>query len=197
MAEEMTYKRLRDLAREEKTKPGLVALQPEFYASVEAFLSSKFSEMESGRSVLEMREFENSVAVIKEISSVRQQKILFKAIRNGGRHGKADDMTREEHELYDRFCAVIEDAQGGLESMLARYQSRKAPQARERTEGAQGETTRADSSTIKKVRFIKDVPAYKGPNNETLGPFKPGEENALPTGEADWLIRGKLAEIVE
>jgi len=196
VAEELTYKRLRDLAREEKTKPGLVNLQPEFYSSIEAFLSSQFSEMESGRSVLQMREFENSVAVIKEISSIRQQKILFKAIRSGGRHEKAEDMTREEHELYDRFCAVLEDSRGSLEAMLARYQSRKAPAGASQTK-PMGEATTQSGNSIKKVRFVKDVPAYKGPNNETLGPFRPGEESALSLQEADWLIKGKLAEMVE
>ena len=193
----MTYKRLRDLAREERTKPGLVSLQPEFYTSIEAFLSSKFSTLESGRSVLEMREFENSVAIIREISSIRRQKILFKAIRSGGRHGKADDMTREEHELYDRFCAIIEDTKGGLEAMLLKYSSPQAnPAAVRKEDGQQNGMNYAESTTIKKVRFIKDVPAYKGPNNETLGPFKPGEESALPLMEADWLVRGKLAEMV-
>ena len=34
MSEELTYKRLRDLAREEKVQPGLVALPPEFYSSL-------------------------------------------------------------------------------------------------------------------------------------------------------------------
>ena len=198
MAEELTYKRLRDLAREEKVVPGLVRLPPEFYASIEAFLSSKFSDMESTRSVLQMREFENAVGTIKEISAIRQQKILFKAIRSNGAHGETTEMTSEEHELYDRFCAVLLDEQQKMSMMLSRFESRKAKASssqEKKEEAAPAQAEKADN--FKKVRFIKEVPAYKGANNETFGPFKPGEESALPMTEADWLLRGKLAETIE
>jgi|GEM_PF-769343 len=208
MAEELTYKRLRDLAREEKLQPGLVTLPAEFTASIETFLSSKFSDMESTRSVMQMHEFENSVAVIKEICAVRQQKILFKAIRSGGTHANTDQMTREEHELYDRFCAVLDDSKGDLNRMLARYGSGKAKPAQppqQQGKGQQtpqnppsaGSQTAEQASSLKKVRFLKEVPAYKGPNNETFGPYKQGDEGQLPQTEADWLLRGKLAEPLE
>ena len=205
MSEDLTYKRLRDLAREEKVQPGLVALPPEFYGEISTFLSSRFSEMESTRSVMQMREFENAVAIIREISAIRQQKILFKAIRDGGAHSGTDSMTKDEHELYDRFCAVIEDARSGLETLLMQYESKKKTPNQRREEGAakaasdaqKGASVVAPASSLKKVRFLKEVPAYKGPNNETLGPFKPGEEGQLPQSEADWLLRGKLAESLE
>lgn len=197
VAEELTYKRLRDLAREEKVQPGLVALPQEFHASIGNFLSSKFSEMESNRSVMQMREFENAVAVIKEISSIRQQKILFKAIRSGGVHGKSDEMTRGEHELYDRFCAVIDEENGRLESLLARFAGSKKPLQEKMGEAAVSMASSAPSNRLKKVRFTKDVPAYKGSNSQTFGPFKNGDEGALPQEEADWLLRGKLAELLD
>ncbi|MFA6489459.1 MAG: hypothetical protein WCT52_02150 [Candidatus Micrarchaeia archaeon] len=205
MSEELTYKRLRDLAREEKVQPSLVSLPPDFYTDISAFLSTRFTEMESSRSVMQMREFENAVAIIREISTIRQQKILFKAIRNGGAHTGTDLMTKDEHELYDRFCAVIEDARSGLETLLLQYESKKkTPNQRREESGAKaaidaqkGASVVAPASSLKKVRFLKEVPAYKGPNNETLGPFKPGEEGQLPTSEAEWLTRGKLAESLE
>ena len=208
MADELNYKRLRELAREEKAQPALVALQPEFYEEVSVFLASKFSEMESNRSVMQMREFENAVAITREISTIRQQKILFKAIRNSGVHTGTDQMTKNEHELYDRFCAVLEDARSGLETTLLRYDSKKSFPRAKQPESAQApqkgpqEAAKAASevgsgSSIKKVRFLKEVPAYKGPNNETFGPYRPGEEGQLPPSEADWLLRGKLAESLE
>ena len=205
MSEELTYKRLRDLAREEKVQPGLVALPQDFYSDISTFLSSRFTEMESSSSVMQMREFENAVAIIREISTVRQQKILFKAIRSGGAHTGTDLMTKDEHELYDRFCAVIEDARFGLETLLQQYESKKkspnqkreADVAKAAADAQKGASVVAPASSLKKVRFLKEVPAYKGPNNETLGPFKPGEEGQLPTSEAEWLTRGKLAESLE
>lgn len=187
---ELDYKKLRDLAREERAQPGLVRLEEGFYSSAEAFLSAKFSEMESTRSVMQMREFENATAIIREISMIRQQKILFKAIRNGGVHGNTGEMTREEHELYDRFSSIIDEEKGRLESMLQRFESKKRAGAPAQADSA----SVAESVILKKVRFTKDVLAFRGQNNETFGPYKTGEEGALPSSEADWLLRGKLAE---
>ncbi|VVB99489.1 Uncharacterised protein [uncultured archaeon] len=217
---EIEYKSLRDLMREEKSQPSLVSLPEDFHSSVEKFLNSKFSEMESTRSVLQMREFENAVATIREICLIRQQKILFKAIRNGGEHSATPDMTREEHELYDRFCGIVEEERGRLDGMLSRFESkraaakpaerkpaaafhgedgaRKAEIAPQSAKMASGEATvDAGSGTLKRVRFLKDVPAYKGANSQTFGPYKPGEEGKLPFDEADWLLKGKLAEALE
>ncbi|MEM2137476.1 MAG: hypothetical protein QW568_00110 [Candidatus Anstonellaceae archaeon] len=193
MAEELTYKRLRDLAREERSTPSLSRLPPDFYESVESFLASKHNEIETSHSVLQMREFENAVATVKEICSVRQQKILFEAIRSGGVHGQTEEMTHEEHSLYDRFCAVLEDERGRLDTLLSKYGKRNEA----KNEMAKGEeTASAEAINIKKVRFVKDVPAYKGPDNQIFGPFKPGQETALPKSEAEWLLAGKLAEAI-
>ena len=193
---DLDYKKLRELSREEKANPTLSRLPENFYASVEEFLNSRFSEMESTRSVLQMREFENATAVIREISSIRQQKILFKAIRNGGEHKAEGEMTREEHELYDRFCSVIGEERGRLNAVLSRFESKKGANPPQGALAGQGGETARSIDMLKKVRFTKDVPAYRGANNETFGPYKSGEEGALPASEAEWLLRGKLAEAV-
>ena len=187
---ELDYKKLRDLAREEKAQPGLVKLPDDFYSSVQEFLGSKFSDMESTRSVMQMREFENATAIIRELSLIRQQKILFKAIRSGGEHKGTEVMTREEHGLYDRFCAVIEEENNRMNSLLTRFESKRRETA---PSGQAGEETR-ESIMLKKVRFTKDVLAFRGTNNETFGPYKTGDEGQLPSSEADWLLKGKLAE---
>ncbi len=196
MAEELTYKRLRDLSREEKSQPSLAQLPEDFYENAGKFLSSKFSEMQSNRSVLQMREFENAAATIKELALIRQQKILFRAIRSSGVHGKTDDMTREEHRVYDRFCSIIDEETEKLESMLSNFEaSRKNLEKNEAV--VEKTTAKQEHSRLKKVRFVKDVPAYKGVNDEVFGPFKPGQEHKLPTSEADWLLKGKLAQPLE
>jgi DNA replication initiation complex subunit (GINS family) len=194
MAEPLDYKKLRDLIREEKASPGLVKLPNEFMASLEAFLSSKFSEMEETRSILQMKEFENAVGIVREMLSIRQQKILFKAIRSGGSHEQTEDMTESEHALYDRFAAVIAEERERLDEMLGKFERRRSPQ---QAGAAQPQPEQKPPVALKRVRFVKEVPAYVGQNNETFGPFKAGEEGQLPPGEADWLLKGKLAETVD
>ena len=195
MAEELSYKRLRDMAREEKAAPALSRIPDDFYPSIEAFLSSKFSEMETNRSVLQMREFENATAVIREIAQIRQQKILFKAIRSRGEHGKTDGMTREEHGIYDRFCGILEEENGRLSSVLARFESRKEAQkqAAEPSEKTVADET-GGKGKFKRLRFIRDIQAYIGMDRQTIGPFKPGEEGTLPDEEAKLLLKEKMAE---
>ncbi len=201
---EMEYKRLRDLAREEKASPSLVALPSDFYESVQSFLSSKHSEMETSRSVLQMREFENAMATVKELSLIRQQKILFNAIRSAGVHGKTDEMTREEHALYDRFCDILDEERARMDSMLLNLKAKPSTPEPEKGNAAQAVSGQEEApeqgergDRLKKVRFTKDVPAYRGAGSQTFGPFKSGQEEKLPPQEADWLLKGKLAQVVE
>jgi len=186
---ELTYKNLRDFAREEKAQPGLGKLPEDFYPSMQSFLSSKFSEMESNRSVLQIREFENAAATIRELVLIRQQKLLFRAIRSGGEQTKIEEMTREEYDVYDRFRAIVSEENGKLNSMLSRFESRKAASPQEAPqEGKQ---------SVKRVRFTHEVQEYVGMNRERFGPFRAGQESELPEQEADVLLRQKMAETIQ
>ena len=193
---ELTYKNLRDYAREEKAQPGLGKLPEDFYPSVQSFLSSKFSEMEGSRSVLQMREFENAAATIRELVLIRQQKLLFRAIRSGGEETKVDEMTREEYDVYDRFRGIIQEENVKLNSLLSRFESRKKSES-----AAQSELTVAaapsEKQSVKRVRFTKEVQEYIGMNRERFGPFKAGQESELPEQEADVLLRQKMVETIQ
>ncbi|MFA6908168.1 MAG: hypothetical protein WC263_05070 [Candidatus Micrarchaeia archaeon] len=190
---DLTYKNLRDFAREEKAQPGLGKLPGDFYPSVQSFLSSKFSEMEGSRSVLQMREFENAAATIREIVLIRQQKLLFKAIRSGGQEAKVEEMTREEYEVYDRFRGIVSEENEKLDSLLSRFESKKKAAAPEPEAVIAPEKGGAG---VKRVRFTKEVQEYVGMNRERFGPFKAGQESDLPSQEAELLLRQKIAETI-
>ncbi|MCX8175381.1 MAG: hypothetical protein N3E51_04200 [Candidatus Micrarchaeota archaeon] len=188
MAQPLDYKRLREIIREEKASPNLAKLPQDFLPSLESFLSSKFREAEQQRSIMQMRELENAIAIIKEICAIRQQKILFRALRNGSAHGPTENMTDDEHALYDRFRTIISEERGRFDALLCRFERKTA--SADASEGQQ----ESRPAPLKKLRFTKEVPAYRGANNETIGPFKPGQESFLPAGEAEWLLKSKLAE---
>ncbi|MFA5930146.1 MAG: hypothetical protein WC861_04655 [Candidatus Micrarchaeia archaeon] len=190
---DLTYKNLRDFAREEKAQPGLGKLPGDFYPSVQSFLSSKFSEMEGSRSVLQMREFENAAATIREIVQIRQQKLLFRAIRSGGQEAKVEEMTREEYDVYDRFRGIVSEENEKLNSLLSRFESTKKASAQEPEATIAPETNGAG---VKRVRFTKEVQEYIGMNRERFGPFKAGQESDMPSQEAELLLRQKIAETI-
>ena len=187
---DLTYKNLRDFAREEKAQPGLGKLPGDFYPSVQSFLSSKFSEMESNRSVLQMREFENSAATIREIVLIRQQKLLFRAIRSGGQEAKVEEMTREEYDVYDRFRSIVQEENEKLNSLLSRFESKKKASSEPEAVIA------PEKPNVQRVRFTKEVQEYIGMNRERFGPFKAGQESDLPSQEAELLLRQKIAETI-
>jgi DNA replication initiation complex subunit (GINS family) len=193
---ELTYKNLRDYAREEKAQPGLGKLQEDFYPSVQAFLSSKFSEMEESRSVLQMREFENAAATIRELVLIRQQKLLFRAIRSGGEETKMDGMTREEYEVYDRFRGIVSEENMKLNSLLSRFEASKKSRQPGQSE-AMVDNVDAKKSSVKRVRFVCEVQEYIGMNRERMNPFKAGQESELPENEAEILLRQKMAEAIQ
>jgi DNA replication initiation complex subunit (GINS family) len=208
VGEELSYKKLRDMLREEKTNPALIRLPEDYYPSVAEFLSKSFSSMEASRSVMQMREFENATAIIREHALIRRQKILFKALRSGGAHGKTDEMTREEHETYDRFCGIVQEEDSRLGRMLSRFESRKKAADGESTSVTQEEPKGENiplahihaipvQTALTKVRFIKEMAAYIGANKERLGPFRAGEEGLLPKGEAELLLKEKAAELLQ
>jgi DNA replication initiation complex subunit (GINS family) len=150
--------------------------------------------VEESPSALQLREFENATATIREIALLRQQKILFRALRNPSSSPTEGELAREEYQTFDRFCAIIGEERGRLDALLARFEHRGL-RRQERSAGAG--SAPAEGAKVKKVRFLKEVQAYIGANHETFGPFKPGEEGKLPSEEADLLLKQRMAEIVE
>jgi DNA replication initiation complex subunit (GINS family) len=180
--EKLNYKRLRELLRDERDSPILTPLPENFMEKIEEFLSEKFNEIEKNRSILEMREIENTIAIIKEICAIRNQKIILKALRSRGKE-KVEGLMDREYRVYNDFCNIIENSESELENFLNKYTQKNI-------------TEKMQTQQLKKVRIIKEVPLYKGPNNQTYGPYAPGEERELPISEASWLIKVKLAEEV-
>ena len=193
--EELNYKKLRDLLYEEKSSGALVALPEDFYLKLEDFISGKRLELDKSHSLIEIKEFENIVKTVREIHSQREQKILFRAIRSEARH-ETTGLTREEHALFDRVSHELTESRERFEGMMdlsrpkqAAERGRPKEAPKEQAEGEAGE-----SETFKKVRILKDVPAYRGGDEATYGPFKLGQEQALPQEEAEWLVKSRLAE---
>jgi len=139
-----------------------------------------------------MREFENASATIREIVLIRQQKLLFRAIRSAGQDAKVEEMTREEYDVYDRFRGIVQEENEKLNTLLSRFESKKKAAAEPEAMIA---PEKQDAST-KRVRFTTEVQEYIGMNRERFGPFKAGQESDLPSQEAELLLRQKIAETI-
>jgi len=179
---DFTYSELRRLQQEEKSSAALVQLSPDFYTGLEAMVRQKKDALSKTHGIMEIKEFENTLKIIRDIYSIREQKILFKALRTTSHHDSAG-MTVEEHQLFDSVVSTLKDSKRNLE----RFLGDDAQTERLEPEGSNG-------GNIKKVRFLKEVPAFRGLDNNVYGPFKTGDTLELPLSETSALIKGKIAE---
>jgi len=212
MGEEITYKKLCDLYRDEKASNSMVKLSLEFDSGVAAFISK------SGGGG---REKENAERMLQNILRLRRQKIIFRALAGRDEH-RTEGMTEGEHALFDRMCALVEGEEGRIAKIMAGkyepvpYSNGKtdlALNATEKTEiygKAENEERIAKSDAaeaviasvsptadFKKLRILKDVQAFRGLDGKTWGPYKTGDEISLPLEEAQVIERGRLAETVQ
>ncbi len=176
----LSYSDLRDLQRNERENANLVSLPKDFFTQVSDFTSSKKSSISTNSSISELREYENLTKTIKEIISLRQKKILFRALKSS--EHDSTGMTDEEHRLYDRVLECLKEGNLEMDAMLSN--GSKSPQE-------------SLPATYKKVQFLKDIPAYKGKKLKLYGPFKKGETHSLPHEEVTFLVGAKMAQETE
>ncbi|HID46493.1 MAG TPA: DNA replication complex GINS family protein, partial [Chromatiaceae bacterium] len=154
----LTYAVLRDIQKREMESSAIVQLQDGFYTEVAEFLSKKKEEA-SGGDMLSLREYENIKKIVRDVQTKREEKIVLMAIRG---ESTGTGLTSEEGDMLRQLVSIIDKSRGKLVGV---WGSENKP-------------------AQKKVRLLKDVEQYKGLDNKVYGPFKEGEEQMLPGGEA-------------
>ncbi|MEM2963498.1 MAG: hypothetical protein QXW70_03070 [Candidatus Anstonellales archaeon] len=177
---EITYPALRDLQRSERESTNITPLPKDFYSKLSKFISEKKSLLTTTSTISEIREYENIYKTIKEIITMRQKKILFRALTST--EHDATGMTEEEHQLYDKIREAIKEETEEIEGVVFSTQEKQPTPSQ---------------TKYKKVQFVKDIPAYKGSELKSYGPFKKGDIQLLPEGEALFLISSKMANEIE
>jgi len=180
---DFSYNKLRDIQREERSSAALTKIPDDFYSQIDALVGKTRESASSSRSITEIKEYENMLKIVRDIFGMREQKIAFRALRSRAGSHDSSGMTKDEHELYDRFLSLVDWNRKRIDSVFGEGEMTVVKP--EKSEG-----------TFKRVRFLKDLPAYKGSDEATYGPFKLGEERAVPFSEADWLVKGKMADLL-
>lgn len=213
MSEDLTYRKLCELCREEKSTNSLIALPPDFEEGACALIGRMSDDSQKAPSAEAKREYENAQRLLAMLLRIRRQKVVFRALNDGQKHETAG-MTEGDHALFDRMCSLVEQddvrvaktvsgrkTPAGNVGTGAEFQGagQAAPDAQASFSGQEGENSIAAevSNSLKRLRIIKDVKAYRGADGSTVGPFKIGDEVPLAGGEADLLVRGRLAESIE
>ncbi|MFP3949750.1 MAG: hypothetical protein ACLFUZ_01510 [Candidatus Micrarchaeia archaeon] len=171
----LNYSKLRDMQRAEVASSELCKVENNFYSQLQGFLDEKREEAMESKKLLVIKEYENLKKIVRAIVNKRNEKLMLLALR-----GKTDTagLAKEEAEFLGHLSRAIEENESRLSFIFE--------------EGNGGE--RKDN--IKRIRLLKDISPYKGLDERIYGPFKKGDEAELPPGEAQWLLKEKMAELL-
>lgn len=212
----LTYSALREIQKKEMESSEIVRVEQDFYEQVSALLKERKQAAMSDESMSALREYENIRKIAAGIQAKREEKIVLMALRGDKIH---DGLTEKEHELLENILERLEGTRTGIttewsrnngnaeKSVEHKRETRKwdleTKNAERKTQDSERETLNAQPGTrnaisdTSKVTLLKDVAQYKGIDNKIYGPFKSKEQAILPTSEAEWLIRAKMAENIE
>lgn len=215
----ITYETLFDILRVEKGREDLQELRSTFFVDVVAYLRQKKEllkkkEHESGIDAYdELRkmqiQYENIQRIIKEIYERREKKILLMALNNSRTKMESEDgknIVPEEKILYttlkqvfdqQRFSLLQQTLQGTGSSM-----EQHAPVQQKEEQEQKGALPEKTENTLKnteentgiRIRFLKEIEPFIGPELETYGPFPAGHITELPRQIAEILVEKGSAE---
>ena len=177
---EAGYEALRKTQLQERKNPALAPLENDFYAQYRALLAALQKKFQAG-GLEEGKELANTESVLRDVLEAREQKIVFKALRDV-RAGavKPDGLAAEEKQLYLSLVEIINE-----------FESRAANHSK-----ALKEIADEEKPAQIKVKFLKDLPALSWRDGSTQGPFKNGDVLELGREFAEFLREKQAAEFV-
>ena len=171
----LNYAKLREMQRSEISTSELCVVEEDFYSQMRGFLEEKKGEAMDSQNLLVIKEYENLRKIAKAIVNKRNEKLVLLALRG---KNETTGMTSEEADFLGHLSRAIEANEAQLAFIF------------EEKNGS------GKKDNIKRVRLLKDISPYKGLDEKVYGPFKAGEEADLPTEEAQWLLKEKMAELL-
>lgn len=182
----ITYNELYEALRKERYSEQLQPIPKIFIKEVSAYLKDKKEiadkkDDEFSESILKSKkQFENSVAIFKELILRRKKKILdlsFVAAETGISKRDFENMLAIEKECFDGIMKSIEQEDKKINEILKGNENEK--------------------KMHKMIVFIEDTGEFLDVEGNTLGPYKKGDIINVAEEIATILIVDKKAESVE
>ncbi len=182
----MTYNELYEALRKERYSEQLQPIPKNIIKEVSAYLKDKKEiadkkDDDFSETILKTKkQFENSLAIFKELILRRKKKILdlaFVAAETGISKRDFENMLQIEKEVFDGIMKSIEKGDKKVSELL---------------KGADDEKNKN-----KMIVFVEDTEEFLDLEGNTLGPFKKGDIINIQEDIANILIVDKKAESVE
>ena len=183
----ITYNELYDALRKERYSEQLQPIPKNFIKEVADYLKDKkeISEKESDdfsdTITKTKKQFENSIAILRELILRRKRKILdlaFVAAETGISKRDFENMLAVEKESFDDIMKSLEKGDKKIAKML---------------KGAEDD----EKSKNKMIVFVQDTDEFLDLDGNKLGPFKKGDVANLSEEIANILIVDKKADAIE
>jgi len=182
----ITYNELYEALRKERYSEQLQPIPKIFIKDVAAYLKDKKEIAEkkddefSDTILKTKKQFENSLAIFKELMLRRKKKILelaFVATETGISKRDFENMLQIEKDVFDSIMKAIEKGDKKISEML--------------------KGTDNEKKKNKMIIFIEDTEEFLDLDGNSLGPFKKGDIINIQEEIANILIVDKKAESVE
>ena len=182
----LSYNDLYEYLRKEKYSEQLQTLPKDFISKFSEYMSTarkKFANIEINEFAEEIfkekRQYENSMAIFRELMLRRKRKILnlvFIAAETGIMKRDFADLLPFEQDLFERLVMAINDADKSLSELL----NGKLPEEKNRM-----------------IIIKEDIEQFIDLSGEVVGPFKKGNLVNIDAKVADILVSDGKAQFVE
>ncbi len=206
----ITYEKLFELLRLEKSKEELQELDVDFFAQVCKYLCEKQAILDkSSDNEFAIKEQEatrkqlvNIKRIIKELYERRKKKIILLALykaRTNSNILKLPPMLKEEQSLFDELLRVFEWYRGGVLNCLVNGKEIGLEKIQVDNNGGKDDEANSSENVSKNVllRFLHTVPKFMGEDLQVFGPFEQEDVAHLPSRIAQVLINKKRAEKID
>lgn len=182
----MSYADLMSIWLKERHEEALQALTSSFYKDIATYMmrlreDARMVEKDTTRSRIVTAEKENVERMVEDLFDIRLRKIV--SFVHDGKEVNMDALTAEEKSFSTELKKVVNEHLEILKSILkGRVEEVKA---------------KPKATGLKVIRVLTDIPAIIGIDLATYGPYKAEDVAALPSENAESLIKRGLAVEVE
>jgi len=181
---DIDYDEIRRIYRLEKSTSRLVEVEQDFYDSMNEFICKEKEEYIKSLkdfSITKARDFTNLKKMVDEIFSLREKKVLNKAL-TASRSGETSElnMCKQEKKTYNEMLKILEKHRGFLSDIFESNNNKKQ--------------TPKTKPTETKVEVLKQIPSFVGSDMKEYGPFSKGQKVTLPEKVALLLKSRKLVQ---
>lgn len=182
---DLSYDEIRRIHRLEKNTSSLAEVSSEFYEDLQVFLGEerqKYLDSLKNFSVSKTRDFTNLKKMVEEVFSMREKKILNKAlVASRTKEVSENNMTEQEKKIFHRLLDLLSSHNELLTGLFET--------------GAVSSRVKSALSDEMELKILQDVPSFVGYDMKEYGPFEKGKLVKVPVKIGKLLDSRKLAAV--